>query len=81
MQSSRGPGFRISDFESNRIIGTNQFNAAKILMESNLSPVTGAVKALHTYVKISNYTFQLPNGTTVYTCPAAMGFSFAGTVL
>ncbi|KAF9517641.1 hypothetical protein BS47DRAFT_1290680 [Hydnum rufescens UP504] len=73
-----GPGFRISDFESNRIIGTNQFNAAKILMESSLGPVTGAVKALHTYVEISNYTFQLPNGTTVHTCPAAMGFSFAG---
>ncbi|QRV84194.1 hypothetical protein RhiJN_12210 [Ceratobasidium sp. AG-Ba] len=75
----RGPGFRISDFESNRIIGDNQFKGAKTLMDgSNLQPVQGAVRSLHTYVNMSNYTFPLANGTTVHTCPPAMGYGFAG---
>ena len=26
----------------------------------------------------SSYTFTLPNGTSVTTCPPAMGYSFAG---
>ena len=57
----------------------NQFNAAKTLMEgSSLVPVSGAVKALHTYVRMSNYSFTLANGTKVHTCPGAMGYSFAG---
>ncbi|KAG8735768.1 hypothetical protein FRC10_010164 [Ceratobasidium sp. 414] len=75
----RGPGFRVSDFESNRIIGENQFQGAKTLMDGNsLRPVQGAVKSLHTYVDMSNYSFALTNGTTVHTCPPAMGYSFAG---
>ncbi|QRV84242.1 hypothetical protein RhiJN_12258 [Ceratobasidium sp. AG-Ba] len=74
----RGPGFRVSDFESNLIIGTNQFNGAKKLMSSTLPSVSGAVRSLHSYVNMSNYSFALPNGTTVNTCPPAMGYSFAG---
>ncbi|QRV98228.1 hypothetical protein RhiJN_26247 [Ceratobasidium sp. AG-Ba] len=75
----RGPGFQISDFESNRIIGDNQFKGAKTLMDgSSLRPVQGAVRSLHTYVNMSNYTFPLANGTTVHTCPPAMGYGFAG---
>ncbi|KAG9092439.1 hypothetical protein FS749_015747, partial [Ceratobasidium sp. UAMH 11750] len=75
----RGPGFRVSDFESNRIIGENQFKGAKTLMDGNsLRPVQGAVRSLHTYVNMSNYSFALVNGTTVHTCPPAMGYSFAG---
>lgn len=75
----RGPGFQISDYESNRIIGTNQYNAAKKLMSgTTLAPISGAVKGLHTYVNMTNYSFKLANGTTVTTCPAAMGYSFAG---
>ncbi|QRW12870.1 hypothetical protein RhiLY_11869 [Ceratobasidium sp. AG-Ba] len=73
-----GPGFRVSDFESNLIIGTNQFNGAKKLMSSTLPSVSGAVRSLHSYVNMSNYSFALPNGTTVNTCPPAMGYSFAG---
>ncbi|KAG9075644.1 hypothetical protein FS749_012668, partial [Ceratobasidium sp. UAMH 11750] len=74
----RGPGFRVSDFESNRIIGENQFKGAKALMDGNsLRPVQGAVRSLHTYVNMSNYSFALANGTTVHTCPPAMGYSFA----
>ncbi|KAF8756405.1 Neutral/alkaline non-lysosomal ceramidase, C-terminal [Rhizoctonia solani] len=66
-------GFRVSDFESNLIIGTNQFNGAKTLMGSTLPGVSGAVRSLHSYVNMSNYSFVLANGTTVATCPPAMG--------
>lgn len=74
----RGPGFRTSDFDSNLIIGTNQFNGAKTLMSSTLPSVSGAVRSLHSYVNMSSYSFALANGTTVTTCPPAMGYSFAG---
>ncbi|THU89409.1 Neutral/alkaline nonlysosomal ceramidase [Dendrothele bispora CBS 962.96] len=75
----RGPGFRISDFESNRLIGQAQLEGAKTVMEGgNLTPVAGAVRSVHVYMDMANHTFALPNGTTVQTCPAAMGFSFAG---
>ncbi|KAF8608399.1 Neutral/alkaline nonlysosomal ceramidase [Ceratobasidium sp. AG-I] len=74
----RGPGFRTSDFDSNLIIGTNQFNGAKKLMASTLPSVSGAVRSLHSYVNMSSYSFALTNGTTVTTCPPAMGYSFAG---
>ncbi|KEP49551.1 neutral/alkaline nonlysosomal ceramidase [Rhizoctonia solani 123E] len=74
----RGPGFRVSDFESNLIIGTNQFNGAKTLMGSTLASISGAVRSLHSYVNMSSYSFALTNGTTVTTCPPAMGYSFAG---
>ena len=47
-----GPGFRISDFESNRIIAQHQVDGAKTLMDNpeGLSPVMGPVKAVHTHV-------------------------------
>lgn len=47
-----GPGFRTSDFDSNLIIGTNQFNGAKTLMSSTLPSVSGAVRSLHSYVNM-----------------------------
>ncbi|KAI9508374.1 Neutral/alkaline nonlysosomal ceramidase [Russula earlei] len=74
----RGPGFRVSDFESNRIIATLQVDGARSLMNGNIAPVTGTVRSVHTYVNMSSYSFTLQNGTTVQTCPAALGFSFAG---
>ncbi|PBK90403.1 Neutral/alkaline nonlysosomal ceramidase [Armillaria gallica] len=74
----RGPGFRVSDFESNRIIGEKQFEGARTIMEGSLAPVSGTVRSVHVYMNMANHTFTLPNGTTVQTCPAAMGFAFAG---
>ncbi|KAK0209482.1 Neutral/alkaline nonlysosomal ceramidase [Armillaria fumosa] len=74
----RGPGFRVSDFESNRIIGEKQFEGARTIMEGPLAPVSGAVRSISCKFPRANHTFTLPNGTTVQTCPAAMGFSFAG---
>ena len=45
-----GPGFHISDFESNRIIGEAQYLGAQKVMNGALSPVNGAVKSVHTYL-------------------------------
>ncbi|KAL0955527.1 hypothetical protein HGRIS_001765 [Hohenbuehelia grisea] len=74
----RGPGFRISDFESNRLIGEAQFQGARTLMSRALAPVSGTVKSVHTFLNMATHSFALPNGTTVKTCPAALGFGFAG---
>ncbi|KAJ3969998.1 Neutral/alkaline nonlysosomal ceramidase [Lentinula raphanica] len=75
----RGPGFRISDFASNEIIAQHQVDGAQTVMEaSNRSSVTGSVRSVHVYLDMANHTFTLPNGTNVQTCPAAMGFAFAG---
>lgn len=75
----RGPGFQISDFESNRLIGLYQFEGAKEIMESKpLTDITGPVRSVHVYMDMSNYTFALPDGTTVQTCKPAMGYGFAG---
>ncbi|KAH7916139.1 Neutral/alkaline nonlysosomal ceramidase [Hygrophoropsis aurantiaca] len=74
----RGPGFRISDFESNRLIGLAQFSGAQKVMEGSMSPVNGGVRSVHTYLNMANHTFTLLNGTTAQTCPPALGYSFAG---
>lgn len=74
----RGPGFRISDFESNRIIAQRQADGARAIMGMTLPRLAGPVKSVHTYLNMSFHSFKLPNGTTVQTCPPAMGYSFAG---
>ncbi|KAH9915508.1 Neutral/alkaline nonlysosomal ceramidase [Fomitopsis serialis] len=76
----RGPGFRISDFESNRIIAQLQVDGAKSVMDrpEDMMPVAGPVKAVHTYADMSFRSFELPDGRTVQTCPSALGYSFAG---
>ncbi|TRM69784.1 Neutral/alkaline nonlysosomal ceramidase [Schizophyllum amplum] len=74
----RGPGFRISDFESNRIIGQKQYEGARTIMDGARSEVSGAVRSVHVYLNMANNTFALPNGTEVQTCPPAMGYAFAG---
>ncbi|KAJ7121911.1 Neutral/alkaline nonlysosomal ceramidase [Mycena filopes] len=45
---------------------------------SGMQRVAGAVRSVHVYVDMSRHEFVLANGTKVGTCPAAMGFSFAG---
>ncbi|THH07802.1 hypothetical protein EW145_g3130 [Phellinidium pouzarii] len=90
----RGPGFRVSDFESNSIIGGLQFQGAETIMSASRSSISGPVKSVHTYLNmcaffcafffaatvffLSFHSFTLPNGTTVQTCPPALGFGFAG---
>ena len=48
----RGPGFQISDFESNRIIAQRQVDGAKTIMSQTLPAVSGAVKYVHTYMNM-----------------------------
>ncbi|TFY76333.1 hypothetical protein EWM64_g7679 [Hericium alpestre] len=48
----RGPGFRISDFESDRIIAQYQVDGANTLMGQTLAPVSGSVRWMHTYLNI-----------------------------
>lgn len=72
----RGPGFRVSDFESNYLIGSYQFEGAKKIMEQqSLTAISGPVRAVHVNVDMSQYSFTLANGTTVTTCSPAMGES------
>ena len=79
----RGPFFRKKDQGASSCyeIGRRQFLAAKSLYDSSTSiftPISGAtIKSLHAFHDLSNYSFPLPNGTTVSTCPAALGYSFA----
>ena len=79
----RGPFFREKDEGASSCfeIGRRQFSAAKSLfdtMESSGTPILGStIRALHTFQNFSSFNFQLPNGSVVSTCPAALGYSFA----
>ncbi|KAH8671258.1 Neutral/alkaline nonlysosomal ceramidase [Xylariales sp. PMI_506] len=79
---ARGPFFMANDEGTSSCfeIGSRQFQAARSLYDQpdKLSPVHGLwVKSFHTFHNMSNHTFELPNGTEVKTCPAALGYSFA----
>ena len=86
----RGPGFgdeaarELSptggyDWRSNEIIARLQVDAAKGIMDrTDLLSLSGTVKSAKMNVDMNSYTFTLPNGTSVNTCPAALGFSFGG---
>jgi len=52
VDNGRGPGFRVSDFESNRIIAQLQVDGAKTLMGQPLAPVSGAVRSVHMYLNM-----------------------------
>ena len=79
----RGPFFRVKDNGATSCleIGRRQYAAAKSLYDggaSKFTPISGAtVKAFHTFQNMEGYTFKHPNGTTVSTCAAALGNSFA----
>ncbi|KAH7082594.1 neutral ceramidase precursor [Paraphoma chrysanthemicola] len=77
----RGPYFGLNDggAKSCYEIGKRQFQGARSLYDDSGSfkSISGKVRSFHTFVDFSNYTFTLKNGTTVRTCPAAMGNSFA----
>ncbi|KAF2197387.1 Neutral/alkaline nonlysosomal ceramidase [Delitschia confertaspora ATCC 74209] len=76
----RGPFFGLNDggAKSCYEIGKRQKDGALVIYNSNsLTPISGSVRSFHTFVDFSNFTFTLKNGTTVSTCPAALGNSFA----
>ncbi|POS80283.1 neutral ceramidase [Diaporthe helianthi] len=80
---ARGPLFTADDTGTSSCfeIGRRQFMPAKSLydeLNANPVPVQGPwVKSFHTFHNMSDFTFNLPNGTLVSTCPAALGWSFA----
>ncbi|KAK3328383.1 Neutral/alkaline nonlysosomal ceramidase [Cercophora scortea] len=80
---ARGPFFRVKDNGQSSCfeIGKRQFEPARALydsLQSTSTPVQGSfVKSFHTFQNMSEFTFVLPNGTQVKTCPAALGYSFA----
>ncbi|KAI1380636.1 Neutral/alkaline nonlysosomal ceramidase [Hypoxylon crocopeplum] len=80
---ARGPLFTVNDEGTSSCfeIGKRQFEPAKKLydhLNEAPNPIRGSwVKSFHTFHNMSNHQFQLPNGTEVRTCPAALGYSFA----
>lgn len=80
----RGPKFQALDLgvSSCYEIGTRVYNGAKALydsFDSVATPVSDpSVKFYHTFHDMSFWNFPLPNGTQVQTCPAAIGYGFAG---
>ncbi|EGS18628.1 uncharacterized protein CTHT_0052330 [Thermochaetoides thermophila DSM 1495] len=79
----RGPFFNVPDNGASSCfeIGKRQFEAARALYDSlndNSKPINNpTVKAFHVFHDMSNFSFLLPNGSQVRTCPAALGYSFA----
>ncbi|KAJ5157413.1 uncharacterized protein N7482_008513 [Penicillium canariense] len=81
----RGPFFREKDNGAKSCfeIGKRQYNAAKELygqLSSAGTAITGSsdVRSFHVYQDMNGYTFRSPfNGSTLKTCPAALGYSFA----
>ncbi|CZR64169.1 probable neutral ceramidase precursor [Phialocephala subalpina] len=80
----RGPEFQKLDLgvSSCYEIGRRVYAGAKALydtFDSVATPVAdSSVKFYHTFHDMQYYSFPLPNGTTVQTCPAALGYGFAG---
>ncbi|KAF2276603.1 neutral ceramidase precursor [Westerdykella ornata] len=77
----RGPFFGLNDGGAKSCfeIGKRQSDGALTILRGgdSLTPITGNVRSFHTFVDFSKFTFTLPNGTLVSTCPAALGNSFA----
>jgi neutral ceramidase len=73
---ARGPGKDM--FESTEIIGRKQADFAQQLYDSATEELTEqTIDARQAWVDMTNYTFTLPSGETVSTCPPAMGYGFA----
>lgn len=79
----RGPLFANVDLgvSSCYEMGRRQYQGALDLynaFDSQSTPIVGStVKSYHFFNNMSYFEFDLPNGTTVTTCPAALGQSFA----
>ena len=80
----RGPNFTVKDEGATSCyeIGRRQFAAAYSLYTnwdtSSTNLTDSAVRSFHTFQNMTGFNFQLPNGTQVQTCAAALGYSFAG---
>ena len=70
-----GPGKDM--FESAQIIGDNQYQFAKKLMNEAKEVLTGPVDYRHSWVQFPGLNVTLANGKTAALCEPAMGYSFA----
>lgn len=77
------------DWASNEIIARKQVDAARDIMSRDssassdkelegMTQLTGPVKSVKMNVDMSQYTVYRPDGSRVKTCPAALGYGFAG---
>ncbi|CAG8409646.1 unnamed protein product [Penicillium salamii] len=79
----RGPFFREKDNGAKSCfeIGRRQYFKAKELYEqmgSSMKLTGSSVRSFHVYQDMNGYTFPSPfNSSTLKTCPAALGYSFA----
>ena len=81
----RGPHFGLDDggTQSCFEIGKRQADAAKSLLSlakssrKSSGSLHGAIRSLHFFKDLAGFEFEHTNGTTVKTCPAALGYSFA----
>lgn len=71
-----GPGKDM--FESTEIIGRMQYEIAEALLRNSTTMVQGEVAFRHSFIDMSNLTVVINGNETVTTCPAALGYSFAG---
>ncbi|KAH6894370.1 Neutral/alkaline nonlysosomal ceramidase [Thelonectria olida] len=77
----RGPEFAKLDLgvSSCYEIGRRQYAGAREAYDSSTTPVVGSsVKSFHFFHNMTFWEFELPDGSAAKTCPAAMGYSFAG---
>jgi neutral ceramidase len=75
MCTGRGPGADM--FDSTRIIAERQFAAASAIYAAADEELLGPVDMRHSWVDMTNLTFESTNGSTLSTCGAAMGYAFA----
>ena len=73
-----GPGQDMK--ESTFIIGQRQFKESKRLLEQAQEQgieINGPVKSIHQWIDMSKRKVKLENDQIGYTCPSALGYSFA----
>lgn len=73
----RGPAYPRDHFESTRMIGEKQAEAATKFFQEAQVQVHGKISFKQTFVNFSRLSVGLPSGEIVSTCPAAVGFGFA----
>lgn len=69
------------DWSSNQVIAKYQADTAKSLLDkstSAMAAIEGEVRSVKWNVPMGHFTFPLSDGTEVTTCPAALGYGFAG---
>ncbi|UZJ55301.1 hypothetical protein CBS101457_004621 [Exobasidium rhododendri] len=69
------------DWSSNQVIAKYQADTAKKLLDKSVEAMTkieGEVRSVKWNVAMGHFSFTRQDGTSVTTCPAALGYGFAG---